>query len=188
MPTLSPSVAQALHHLRALVDFAYAQGFHELGYDPVKDVTNECERAQSMAGCVDPVALQACLSSLASGVTPGRTDQWRAWNDIHRDGIIQGFDSAKAQMLQTLTQAPRGQPSALQALPNALDAGVPIGSVWTHSGGDVYVVEGHTNLHSTQPDRYPPSIVYRGPDGRIWSRPVADWSRSMIPNNPKAFS
>ena len=145
-PTLSPCIAQALAQLRALVALANEQGFYELGNNALNTVTAECERAQSMAGSVDPVALKACLSSLESGVTPGRTGEWREWNDIHRDGIIQGFDSAKAQILQALAQAPRGHPSALDVLPKDPDEGVPIGSVWTHSGGDVYVVEGHTNL------------------------------------------
>jgi hypothetical protein len=29
---------KALEHLRALVEFAYANGYHELGYDPIKEI------------------------------------------------------------------------------------------------------------------------------------------------------
>lgn len=52
-------------------------------------------------------------------------------------------------------------------------------SVWQHRDGDIYTVERLTNEHSTQPDRYPVTVVYRGQDGKVWSRRLADWHGSM---------
>lgn len=38
-PSRNEVLAQALRHVKALADFAYEQGFHELGYDPVAEIT-----------------------------------------------------------------------------------------------------------------------------------------------------
>ncbi len=55
----------------------------------------------------------------------------------------------------------------------------PLASRWRHSSGNVYVVAIITNEGSTKPD-YPPTVVYFNADADTWwSRPVADWARSM---------
>ena len=35
---------KTLKHLRALVEFAYANGYHELGYDPVREIEGLVKR------------------------------------------------------------------------------------------------------------------------------------------------
>lgn len=52
-----------------------------------------------------------------------------------------------------------------------------IGSTWEHTSGRFYVV-----LHiANMPDepRYPRTVVYRDQIGAVWTRPGADWHRSM---------
>lgn len=60
-----------------------------------------------------------------------------------------------------------------------------VGSFWRHRNGIVYEVTGYTNLHSVVHNRYPVMIVYRGNNGRVWSRPVTDWYRSFTPREAK---
>ena len=43
-PSTDRSTGQADGHLRALVAFAYQQGFHELGYDPLAELLQERDR------------------------------------------------------------------------------------------------------------------------------------------------
>lgn len=53
------------------------------------------------------------------------------------------------------------------------------GSRWRHRNGQTYIIEVLTNVASTNP-KYVPTVVYRNiTNGTAWSRPVADWSRSM---------
>ncbi|WP_063895905.1 DUF1653 domain-containing protein [Burkholderia ubonensis] len=52
-------------------------------------------------------------------------------------------------------------------------------SQWQHSNGNLYTVLCIANEFTDQPDRYPPTVVYIGLNGRIWSRPASDWHRSM---------
>lgn len=40
------SIGHAFEHLRALAEFAYANGFHEFGYDPVKEVESSYRDAR----------------------------------------------------------------------------------------------------------------------------------------------
>jgi len=53
------------------------------------------------------------------------------------------------------------------------------GEFYRHTNGNVYQVMFMTNAFSENHDKYPPTVVYSGSNGRIWSRPVSDWSRSM---------
>lgn len=54
-----------------------------------------------------------------------------------------------------------------------------INSVWKHSSGQIYKVAALTNMTSTR-EEYPPTVVYFNVDHDTWwSRPVADWHRSM---------
>jgi hypothetical protein len=57
-----------------------------------------------------------------------------------------------------------------------------IDSLWKHEKtGDSYIVKGFANMNSDKPDRYPPTIIYKGPDGRVWSAPLAEWHGRMTP-------
>lgn len=51
-------------------------------------------------------------------------------------------------------------------------------SRWRHTNGNEYVVLFLTNENSTRPN-YPVTVVYAGPGGHRWSRPLSDWHRSM---------
>lgn len=58
-----------------------------------------------------------------------------------------------------------------------------INSVWIHtSGTEPYIVLLITNLDATKDD-YPVTVVYQGTDGKVWSRKLSDWHRSMTPKN-----
>ena len=60
------------------------------------------------------------------------------------------------------------------------DNDVPvINSKWRHYNGNIYTVIELTNLHSENFDKYPITVVYKGENGKIWSRPLSDWSRSF---------
>lgn len=54
------------------------------------------------------------------------------------------------------------------------------GSQWQHHNGNLYEVLCIANEFSERPE-YPPTVVYRGENGRIWSRLASDWARSMTP-------
>lgn len=53
------------------------------------------------------------------------------------------------------------------------------GSVWVHSNGIRYTVLFLTNLDTQYPTSYPVTVVYVGPNGKLWSRPLHSWHRSM---------
>ena len=60
------------------------------------------------------------------------------------------------------------------------DTDIPvINSKWRHYNGNIYTVIELTNLHSENFDKYPITVVYKGENGKIWSRPLSDWSRSF---------
>lgn len=54
------------------------------------------------------------------------------------------------------------------------------GSRWRHNkSGKVYTVAAVTNLASTKPEEYPPTVVYFDEAGVWWSRPLARWHAGM---------
>ncbi len=53
------------------------------------------------------------------------------------------------------------------------------GSVWSHTNGNRYTVMCIANEFTERPEQYPQTVVYQGENGRIWSRHVSDWARSM---------
>lgn len=53
-----------------------------------------------------------------------------------------------------------------------------IGSVWEHTSGNKYIVLLISNTDSTKPN-YPETVIYKGFNGKVWSRPLSDWCRSM---------
>lgn len=74
------------------------------------------------------------------------------------------------------------QPVAHALLHRYADMTVPdVGSVWVHyNKKTTYEILFVTNEHSEDQQRYPTTVVYRGLDnGRLWSRPLNDWHRSM---------
>ncbi|WP_063894566.1 hypothetical protein [Burkholderia ubonensis] len=52
-------------------------------------------------------------------------------------------------------------------------------SAWQHTNGNVYTVLCIANEFTERPEQYPPTVVYMGLNGRIWSRLASDWARSM---------
>lgn len=62
----------------------------------------------------------------------------------------------------------------------SLDTGATIkpDSRWQHDNGNYYTVLMVTNLKSKRYE-YPPTVVYLGDNGNVWSRPVKDWFKSM---------
>lgn len=53
------------------------------------------------------------------------------------------------------------------------------GSVWSHRNGNVYEVLFLTNVTDSYDVHYPLTVVYKGANGKTWSRVAADWHRSM---------
>ena len=53
-----------------------------------------------------------------------------------------------------------------------------VGSKWIHTNGNKYEVILLTN-ESSMNDKYPPTVVYKGENGEIWSRSFVDWGRSF---------
>lgn len=66
----------------------------------------------------------------------------------------------------------------LYAVPVSVEKVTPL-SRWRHSNGNTYAVILIANENSESQDRYPTTVVYRGYDGKTWSRPLSDWHRSM---------
>ncbi|WP_315729914.1 hypothetical protein [Bradyrhizobium sp. SZCCHNRI2010] len=55
-----------------------------------------------------------------------------------------------------------------------------IGSLWTHTNGNLYQVVEFTNIETDRQDRYPTTIIYRNfKNAKLYSRPLVDWERSM---------
>lgn len=52
---------------------------------------------------------------------------------------------------------------------------------WRHYNGNEYEVMYIANEHSERPDDFPMTVVYRGKDGRIWSRPLNEWLDRFTP-------
>jgi hypothetical protein len=53
------------------------------------------------------------------------------------------------------------------------------GSLWRHNNGVEYRVLYLANEKTADPIKYPVTVVYQGPNGLVWTRPMADWHRSM---------
>lgn len=86
-------------------------------------------------------------------------------------------DALEAE-LQKYRPAPRAgeEPAAEQA------DDVPGDSTeWQHNNGSLYTVLVVANTHATRVDEYPVTVVYRGADGKVWSRPLSRWHASMSP-------
>ena len=53
------------------------------------------------------------------------------------------------------------------------------GSVWRHYNGGVYAVHGIANKDNPPDDDKPPTVVYMGANGQLWTRRLDDWHRSF---------
>lgn len=53
-----------------------------------------------------------------------------------------------------------------------------VDTCWHHTNGNIYCVRSITNQGSTS-TRYPETVVYEGTNGKLWSRPVSEWHRSL---------
>lgn len=51
-------------------------------------------------------------------------------------------------------------------------------STWQHKNGTEYTVLLIANADSDKAE-YPVTVVYQGPNGKVWSRPLSEWYRSM---------
>lgn len=51
------------------------------------------------------------------------------------------------------------------------------GSTWRHTNGNLYTVLYLANELDTP--QYPLTVVYRGENGKVWTRRADDWHRSM---------
>lgn len=57
-------------------------------------------------------------------------------------------------------------------------------SLWRHTNGNLYRALMMANIHTERPDQYPVTVVYEGVEnGKIWSRPLSEWHRSMTEVN-----
>ncbi len=54
-----------------------------------------------------------------------------------------------------------------------------VGSRWQHRNGNQYRVLALANTDSDNHEKYPPTVVYQGPNGKVWSRRLSDWGRSF---------
>lgn len=52
-----------------------------------------------------------------------------------------------------------------------------IKSKWIHTNGIKYKVVAIAN--ETNTEKYPLTIIYKGKNGKVWSRPLSDWYRSF---------
>lgn len=53
------------------------------------------------------------------------------------------------------------------------------GTRWQHRNGVRYTVLFIANSHTEFPDKYPATVVYIGPNGRLWARTLEGWYKSM---------
>lgn len=53
-----------------------------------------------------------------------------------------------------------------------------VGSWWANAKGIPYQVKAIANVAHTNPD-YPPMVVYQGPWGHWWTKPLSQWHEKM---------
>ena len=99
-------------------------------------------------------------------------DGWYFWDKTwaDRNGPFSNEATARAE-LKRYCEYLNGGPAAV-AEPQPF-------SRWQHTSGTIYEVLFLTNRHDNP--RYPRTVIYRGPNGNIWSRRADDWHRSMSP-------
>lgn len=61
------------------------------------------------------------------------------------------------------------------------DLALPVvGSLWRHANGELYTVDGLSNLGSPDPE-HPPTVAYHGRLMQACTRSLTDWHRFMEP-------
>lgn len=95
---------------------------------------------------------------------------------IRQNDWLDAFDEGKTPRAALYDKYPTASP---QYSPDLYTKHIPENSRWVHTNGTVYTVCFLTNNFSTDYLRYPPTVVYQGPNGKRWSRLAADWDRSM---------
>lgn len=55
------------------------------------------------------------------------------------------------------------------------------GKRYKHTNGNIYAIVFLTNVHgdASSQKKHPIDVVYIGPNGALWSRPLSDWDRSF---------
>lgn len=159
----------------------------------IRTITFDDEQWQVVPKILAPVMWHAMLASptesmawsaaLASAPEPqvcfcdekGIGDPAKSCGDCPRD---YGMPTVRAN-----PEPPAQQPHDPEE-PSAINFDIRPGSQWTHRNGNRYTVVATANEHSTDPERYPITVVYLGTNGRLWSRRADDWHRSMTPEPP----
>lgn len=76
----------------------------------------------------------------------------------------------------------KNKEKALKALQQMMVSyhGITQSTLWRHRNGNEYQVIGFANLGTTNPSKYPETVIYRNTsNGSTWTRSVFDWHRSM---------
>jgi len=105
--------------------------------------------------------LQAALVKLQKDITQSLADQ-----ELEIQRLRDALRSAESELGQ------RDEPPAGSEFPAP-------GTRWSHKNGNVYEVVMLSNLGSSDVQRYPVYITYKGANGLVWTRALHDWHRSM---------
>lgn len=62
---MNPELKKAIEHLRLLTDFAYQQGYHEMGYDPVATVATALEQIGTVKLAVLDEVIELCSKPMS---------------------------------------------------------------------------------------------------------------------------
>jgi NTP pyrophosphatase (non-canonical NTP hydrolase) len=120
------------------------------------------------------LAAERAVLEQSSGTDPVHQegDAWYFWDETwaDRNGPFPNEATARAE-LKRYCEYLNGGPAAISE-PQPF-------SRWQHTSGTIYEVLFLTNRHDNP--RYPRTVIYRGPNGYIWSRRADDWHRSMSP-------
>lgn len=60
-------------------------------------------------------------------------------------------------------------------------------TIWQHHNGNYYRVYDTTNEHTERPEEYPPTVSYRGENGKRWSKPLPNFLEKMTPTDLKVM-
>ncbi len=98
----------------------------------------------------------------------------------HVETTVSGADAFFPVDLKNWYLKPKSQDEFAYKVVNYIRPIVPVvGSKWRHSNGAEYEVVTIANADSVNLADYPVTIVYRGSNGKVWSRPINEWHRSM---------
>ncbi len=116
-------------------------------------------------------ALESMRKTNDASARYGKEFDWGAFERNHTAALV--FHQLAAELLtKEINSRVRIAPEAPK-----------VGSLWTHSNGNVYRVTGLTNTE-TECDRYPVTVVYQNVNnGAMWSRALSDWYRSFTPKD-----